>query len=126
MSDPSVRVGVSGPRRAVALLVAGLMLLAGPAAGVAAAAGPEPRVEGGRCLSPSGLLLAGERTGRAWRPVQDKGSVSSRDVLLALPGLRAGIEVRPGALTLALRGNLTDRSFLGQESAVVLHDSRAF
>jgi hypothetical protein len=53
--------------------------------------------------------------------------VPSRDLLLALPGVKAALEPRAGSVRLTLWGNLPEQSsFSGLESAVALHDSRAF
>jgi hypothetical protein len=87
----------------------------------------EPRVSAGTSLSPTGTLLASERDGQGWTVVAAQESVSSRDLLLALPGIQAVVEPRPKSVALTLWGNLPELSPLPVlESVVVLHDSRAF
>jgi hypothetical protein len=119
---------VSGlPRRAAALLWAALACAAATAAeppGVPAA-GPEPRAECGRCTSDAGTLLTRRAAGADWQPAAAKDAVYTRDQLMALPGVKAVVET-PG-VTLTLWGNVRQLSaFPGLESAVVLHDGRAF
>jgi hypothetical protein len=112
----------------VLVLLLGLAALAGLPAGSARAqwgGSLEPRVPAARCLSPAGTLFALDNVGRAWQPVKAEGAVMSRDLLLALPGTQAELEPRPQSLGVTLWGNLTDPSFPGLESALVLHDSRA-
>jgi hypothetical protein len=92
-----------------------------------AAVGPEPRTPVGKCASPDGTLLARESDGKDWRVVAQKEAVSSRDVLLALPGVRAEVDSEPPAVSLTLLGGMPQLSpspVLG--SQVVLHDSRAY
>src|SRR5262245_3560979 len=87
----------------------------------------EPRVAVGKCLTPPGTLLAREAPGEAWTVVGADDSVHSRDLLLALPGVRAEVQPGAGDVRLTLWGNLPELSdFPALESAVVLHDSRAF
>ncbi len=81
----------------------------------------------GKCLSPAGRLLVNERPGQPWHALGDTEDVSSRDLVLALPGTRAVLETRPKAVELTLWGNLPELTrFSGLQSAVILHDSRAF
>jgi hypothetical protein len=101
------------------LLLLGLVLAA-PADGL------EPRVEVGKCLSAAGTLL-NQEDGRPWHAVPEGGAVFSRDLLLALPGVKAVVEPRPASVHLTLWGNLPQLSSAPVlESAVILHDSRAF
>lgn len=87
----------------------------------------EPRVAAAKCLSPAGCLLVNERPGQPWRTLSPQGDIYSRDLLLALPGMEARLETAPRAVELTLWGNLPKLSeFSGLESAVILHDSRAF
>ncbi len=117
MSDPSMPSG----RGRVAWVLLALL------AGGAEPAGPEPRVPVGACRSAAGTLLGQEAAGQPWRPLGQADPVPSRDLLLALPGVKAVVESRPGSVGLTLWGNLSEQSsFSGLESAVVLHDSRAF
>jgi hypothetical protein len=89
--------------------------------------GLEPRVAVGKCQTPAGTLLAREAPGQAWAVVVADDSVHSRDLLLALPGVRAEVQSSAGDVRLTLWGNLPELSeFPALESAVVLHDSRAF
>ncbi len=87
----------------------------------------EPRVAAAKCLSPTGSLLVNERPGQPWRTLGPHSDVYSRDLLLTLPGMEARLETTPRAVELTLWGNLPKLSeFSGLESAVILHDSRAF
>ena len=113
-----------GPCWALTLLTA--FVSVGLAFG-AEAPGPEPRAVVARCTSPDGTLLSRESGGREWKPVAKTVMVSSRDVLLALPGVQAVVETEPPAAALTLFGGwpqLSPSPVL--ESEVTLHDSRAY
>jgi hypothetical protein len=113
-------------RRLGAALAAAALLSAAAALGLQPAS-TEPRVPAGQCLSPAGTLLGRENPDKGWRSFAANGDVPSRDLLLALPGFRAVLEPRPKSVRLTLWGNLPQlSSFPGMESAVVLHDSRAY
>jgi hypothetical protein len=87
----------------------------------------EPRVALGNCLSAPGSLLTSKRPGQPWQVVGDKEEIMSRDLLMALPGMKATVEPRPRSVKLTLLGNLPEQTdFRGLQSAVILHDSRAF
>jgi hypothetical protein len=87
----------------------------------------EPRVPAAKNLAPTGTLLFNERPGQPWRGAAEGDTLYSRDLLQALPGLSARLETRPRAVELTLWGNLPQLSqFFGLQSAVILHDSRAF
>jgi hypothetical protein len=87
----------------------------------------EPRVPTAACLSPVGSLLVNEQPGQPWRTLGSRDVIHSRDLLLALPGMKANLETTPRTVELTLWGNLPKLSeFSGLESAVILHDSRAF
>ncbi|MGH7174600.1 MAG: hypothetical protein ACRELG_30400, partial [Gemmataceae bacterium] len=87
----------------------------------------EPRVPVAKNLSPVGSLLVNEQPGQPWRSAGQRAELHSRDLLLALPGMQARLETSPRAVELTLWGNLPELSdFLGLQSAVILHDSRAF
>jgi hypothetical protein len=119
MSDPSM----PSRRGRAAWLLLPLLLTSGaePPTGL------EPRLPEAVCQSAAGTLLSRERPGRPWRALAPGDPVHSRDLLLALPGVKAAVETQPGSVGLTLLGNLPElSSFLGLESAVVLHDSRAF
>jgi integrase len=115
-------------RRIVCAAVAAAVVLSAP--DTAAGRQPpslEPRVVAGRCQSPAGTLLCRENPDKVWRGIGADEEVHSRDLLLALPGFRAALEPRPKSVRLELWGNLPQlSSFPGMESAVVLHDSRAY
>jgi hypothetical protein len=71
-------------------------------------------------------LLASDN-GEPFQRVLSAEPVHSRDQLVVLPGLKARLEPRPQSVTLTLWGNLpglSDSPVL--ESAVILHDSRAY
>lgn len=122
MIRPSLSSGL--PWAAVVLAA----LSATPAAPAADATnGPAPRVFVAKNASPSGALLSRDGNGTDWRPVAKSVMVSSRDVLLVLPGMRAVVETEPAGAALTLHGNmpqLTPSPVL--ESEVILHDSRAY
>lgn len=108
---------------------AALLLLAGGGLSPVLAQPPslEPRVPVGKCVSPRGTLLQREAAGGAWLALAAGDEVHSRDRLLALPGIRAALEPKGDAVRLGLWGNLPELSnFPVRESAVVLHDSRAY
>jgi hypothetical protein len=87
----------------------------------------EPRVAVAKYQSPVGNLLVNEQPGQPWRTLATRADIHSRDLLLALPGTRAKIETSPRGVELTLWGNLPKLSdFYGLQSAVILHDSRAF
>ena len=112
---------------AVILAAASAAALSGPAATSAAPDGPEPRVFVAKSTSASGALLSRDGSGTDWRPVAKSVMVSSRDVLLALPGMKAVVETEPPGATLTLYGNMPQLSPSPVlESEVVLHDSRAY
>jgi hypothetical protein len=107
-----------------ALLVPAVLAAPSPAADPP---GPEPRVEAGKNLSAAAALFARSDREGLWRGVEPGAALFSRDLLLALPGGRAVVEPRPDSVSLTLWGNLPQLStFPGLESAVVLHDSRAY
>jgi hypothetical protein len=126
MNDRCIRARVRG---AVPFLL-GLLASAGTLAQAQVPGGRsylEPRVAAGKCVSPAGTLLARDGPDKEWQALTAGDAVSTRDVLLALPGIRAEVEPQPNSVLLSLRGNLPElSSFAGLESAVVLHDSRAY
>ena len=117
-----------GPRWAAVLAAAfAASGFAAPADPASRSAGPEPRTPLGVCSSADGTLLARESEGKDWRVVPQKDPVSSRDALLALPGLRAAIETEPKGIGLTLIGGMPQLSPSPVlQSEVVLHDSRAY
>lgn len=87
----------------------------------------EPRVSVARYLSPVGSLLVNTQPGRPWRTIGQRAELYSRDLLLALPGMSGRLETSPRAVELTLWGNLPEFSdYYALQSAVILHDSRAF
>jgi hypothetical protein len=87
----------------------------------------EPRVPAGQCLSDPGTVLARSAPGRAWQALGTKDSAPSRDLLLALPGVRGELSVKDGGVRLTLWGNLSSSADLPVLGAgVVLHDTRAY
>jgi hypothetical protein len=86
---------------------------------------PAPRVPVVQLASPAGTLLARPTPRQPWQVVASGKDVCTRDLLLALPGLRANLEAR-GAVRLSLLGALPEASGLPVlESAVVLHQNPA-
>ena len=131
MSERSLCVRFVEPMRRLRALPIGVLLLIG--GGLSAeelggrTVGWAPRVPAAKNLAPVGGLLVNERPGRPWRIAAEGATLSSRDLLLALPGMAARLETAPRAVELTLWGNLPDLSdFSGLQSAVILHDSRAF
>ena len=103
---------------------AGLARAADPASAVA---GPEPRIFTAKCTSADGTLLSRDGDGRDWRPVAKNVMVSSRDVLLVLPGMKAVLETEPRGVELAMYGNMPRLSPSPVlESEIMLHDTRAY
>jgi hypothetical protein len=123
--------GIPGAHRFARLISLVVVLLAwwiGPQKAVSQpAVNLDPRVAVGICQGRDGTLLTRANDERPPEPVTAGDTVFSRDELLALPGMRARIESPSHGATLTLAGNLPAlSSFPGLESAVVLHDSRAF
>jgi hypothetical protein len=86
----------------------------------------EPRVWAATCVGKI-PLLASRSKGESWKGVQPKQKVYSRDMLVVAPGLRGRLLSRSKGVQLDLWGNLpqlSDSPVL--ESAVILHDTRAF
>jgi hypothetical protein len=86
----------------------------------------EPRVVVAKCLSEGGLLYSRGNFVAFERVFKDE-DLSSRDLLVCVPGLKVEIEPASKAVGLTLWGNLpglSDSQVL--ESAVVLHDTRAY
>jgi hypothetical protein len=112
----------SGLAAALTLALAALTFAAEP---VPRPAGQEPRAAVGKCTSADGTLLASPRPGQGYHAVPNGEAVYSRDLLLALPGMRAGLTAH--GVRLELWGNLPEISASPVlESAVLLHDSRTF
>jgi hypothetical protein len=117
-------------RHGLAVALAGC--LAWLAAGAAGAAPPakdkdKTRTAVGRCVSTVGVLLERENPDKEWKPVKPRSTVSSRDMLMALPGSRADIRTKSGAVRLTLAGNLPELAVVPLfESAVVLHAGKDY
>jgi hypothetical protein len=131
MSERCVRVRICGIGQYIQPLLVGVLLAIGSASEAEELANRhvswEPRVPVGKCLTPAGGLLVNERPGQPWQALDEKDDLHSRDLLLALPGMRAKLATQPQAVELTLWGNLPGLTeFSGLQSAVVLHDSRAF
>jgi hypothetical protein len=108
-----------------AALTLGLTTLTFAAEPVPRPTGQGPRVAVGKCASADGTLLASPRPGQGFHAVPNGEAVYSRDLLLALPGMRAALTAH--GVHLDLRGNLPELSGTPVlESAVLVHDSRAF
>jgi hypothetical protein len=127
MSDSSTRI--RGQGLLFALTGIGLLLAAGlgQAQQGSTPVSWEPRVALGKCLAPDGTLLASDDPSEGWRPLRSQDTVHSRDQILALPGVQGKLSAGPAPVELTLWGNLPELSaFPGLQSAVILHDSRAF
>src|SRR6516164_9191993 len=82
----------------------------------------EARTAAGQAASAAGTLLRRVGSEKSWKVVRPKETVSTGDVLLALPGTRAEVDSKGGAVRLTLVGNLPELSFIPVlESAVVLN-----
>ena len=131
MNERCVRVRDQGVGRCVRPLLVGLLLAVGTTTHAeergSRRVGWEPRVPVGKCLTPAGGLLVNERPGQPWQSLDEEDDLHSRDLLLALPGMKAKLATHPRAVELTLWSNLPGLTeFSGLQSAVVLHDSRAF
>jgi hypothetical protein len=130
MSDRTI-TNQGGPRKALRVLAGclGLLALTAGAARPAAkepAAREEPRTVLGRCASGAGSLLQRRGPKEDWQVVKADADVSSRDLLLALPGSRGEIDTKTG-VRLTLAGNWpVSPLFPVLESAVVLHPGKEF
>jgi hypothetical protein len=86
----------------------------------------EPRVAVARSLSEPGLL-ASEGNFQPFFRVRKGDTLYSRDLIVAIPGFKVEIEPASKAVGLTLWGNLPGLSDSPvRESAVILHDSRAY
>src|SRR5262249_10274736 len=110
MNERCVRVRVHGVGRCVRPLLVGLLLSVGTAAQAeergSRRVGWEPRVPVGKCLTSAGGLLVNERPGQPWQSLDEEDDLHSRDLLLALPGMKAKLVTQPRAVELTLWGNL--------------------
>jgi hypothetical protein len=89
-------------------------------------ASTEPRVVVASCRSDAGLLSSKGNFIAFSRVFKDE-DLSSRDLLVCVPGLKVEVEPRSKAVGLTLWGNLPGLSSSPVlESAVVLHDTRAY
>jgi hypothetical protein len=89
-------------------------------------ASTEPRVAVAKCLSEPGLLSS-QGAYQAYHRVSKGDTLYSRDVQVAIPGFKVDVEPTAESVKLTLWGNLpglSDSPVL--ESAVILHDSKAY
>jgi hypothetical protein len=87
----------------------------------------EPRVAAATNGASTGALLVRERLDRGFQPAEKGETLYTRDTLMTLPGIKADVDASGGGVRLTLWGNLRQLSeFPGLQSAVILHDSRAF
>src|SRR6266571_9073372 len=87
----------------------------------------EKRVTVGKSYAPAGSLLARETPGKAWKVVDSLDPVYTKDSLVVLPGGKAVIGSKNGAVRLTMVGNLPQfYPIPSLESAVALHDNPAF
>jgi hypothetical protein len=108
------------PCAALALALASLSGL--PFRPIPADAGKPGQPAVGKSASPAGVLLRCTRPGKSCRALEPAGDVRGGDLLVALPGTRAEVELRGGTVRLSLLGHLpteADESVL--ESAVRLN-----
>jgi hypothetical protein len=115
----------SSPRTPAGALVLIVLVAVDPAGAVDE---KKPTKEGrapvAKSLAQPGMLLAREAPGKSWQALGPQDTVHSRDLLLALPGSRAGLRSNNGAVQLLLWGNLPQLSLNPVlESAVALHES---
>jgi hypothetical protein len=110
----------------IAALVAGLCAEASAGGPSDLPESPEPRVEAGKCLSPRGMLSS-KGNARPFARVAKDATVFTRDLLVAVPGFQIVLEPASKNVSLTLWGNLPELSRSPVlESAVVLHDTKAF
>lgn len=87
----------------------------------------EPRAKAATCLSSTGSLLTRGDPLQPWKVRKTQSDIYSRDLLLTLPASQAEIESISKGVRLILWGNTPDLTpYPVLESAVVLHDTRAF
>jgi hypothetical protein len=118
-------------RRSPSVLALALFPLAWPLAVHAAEPIDKPpeekRVIAGKSYAPAGSLLAREAPGKAWKLIDSLDPVYTRDHLVVLPGGKAVIGSKNGAVRLSMVGNLPQfypiPSF---ESRVTLHENAGF
>ncbi len=94
-------------RAALALLLAalcGLSSRTAPGAGGRGTKTDRPAL--GRCVSPAGALLRCAGSGKDCRALEPQAAVHAGDLLIALPGTRAEIDLRQGTVRLSLLGHL--------------------
>jgi hypothetical protein len=105
------------------LFLASATLADGP---IDAPTSTEPRVEVATSKSLVGFVSS-EGVGKAFSRVHKGEALYSRDVLVALPGFKVNVEPTSKNVDLLLWGNMPELSSSPVlESAVVLHDSRAY
>src|SRR5207237_6674222 len=81
----------------------------------------------GKLESPTGTLLRRGGSDKEWKAVAKDAAVPDRDLLLALPRVRAVISTGKGAIRLTLAGNVPQQSPIPSlESAVTLRQSGDF
>jgi hypothetical protein len=130
MSDCTMRMRGGAGHAGTALLAVITAVSSAPPAGAArpidAPSSNEPRVAVAKCLSQPGLV-ASRGTGQPFARVSKGEELFSRDLLVALPGFKVEAESASGGVKLTLWGNLPQLSDSpALESAVILHDSKAY
>jgi hypothetical protein len=97
-------------------------------AGIPARAADDAKAGGmGRLESATGTLLRREGADKGWKAIPKGAAVPDTELLLALPGVRAGIKTTSGAIRLTLHGNVPQQSLTpALESAVALRRSSDF
>jgi hypothetical protein len=89
-------------------------------------ASTEPRVEVGISKAPVGFVSS-EGVGKAYSRVHEGDALYSRDVLVALPGFQVNVQPTSRNVNLLMWGNMPELSSSPVlESAVILHDTRAY
>ncbi len=121
------RVGVLSAGLLAIALVSGLGTQARSASGpLDAPVSAEPRVPVAKCLTFPGLQSS-KGTNQPFARVEKGDTLYSRDVLVAVPGLKVEIEPDSKTVAMTLWGNLHGLSDSPvRESCVILHDSRAY
>ena len=130
MSDPRNLPRIPGPCSRLRLFLLGLvlsLLTAGPAWAAGEKPAPpvaERHIVVGKNASAAGVLLVREAQNKPWHVVKPQAPLSSAEELMALPGSRAEVDVKDGAVRLTLLGNVPELSpFPVLESVVRLHAS---
>jgi hypothetical protein len=105
---------------ALALIALGPCAFADDKGSSSSSSGEEKRVALAKPAEAGGVLLSRE-VGKSWKVVGKDDSISSKDMLLVMPGGRATFATKDKDITISLWGNLPLSNVPIAESAVILH-----